>query len=148
MSERNDDLLHKANRGNVYLAGRYATHPEMQTRRDDLNQLGYYVTSRWINGGHEWVGVPDEEMPVELGRRFAQEDLLDMNAADIVICFTEEPRTKMGWGGRHVEFGWAVARGKAVAVVGPRENVFYCLGGIAHFDTWQECLDWLMVKYV
>ena len=52
-------------------------------------------------------------------------------AADAVIIFTEIPNTILATGGRHVEFGLALAQGKRVIivspVVSPRENVFHYL---------------------
>ena len=41
-------------------------------------------------------------------------------AADAVITFTEIPNTILATGGRHVEFGLALAQAKRVIVVGPR----------------------------
>jgi hypothetical protein len=124
----------------VYLAARYSRHTEMQDYRSQLEPLGYRVTSRWIDGGHEWVGTPDEEMPLEVGIGFAYEDLEDLNAAEIVICFTEEPRATATRGGRHVEFGYALAKGMEIIVVGYRENVFYTVPAIKFFETWEEAL--------
>ena len=48
-------------------------------------------------------------------------------AADAVIVFTEMPNSVLATGGSHVEFGLALAQGKRVIVVGPRENVFHYL---------------------
>jgi hypothetical protein len=48
-------------------------------------------------------------------------------AAEMVISFTGGG----GKGGRHVEFGLAVAAGKRLVVIGPRENVFHCLPGVS-----------------
>lgn len=147
VSDRNTALLTRKNRGNVYLGSRYSRAEEMRGYREAINAAGYYVTPRWIDGDHEWVTVPDEKMPVEVGRMFAQEDLLDLGMADVAIFFTEEPGSPgRGRGGRHVEFGWALARFKTIAVVGPRENVFYCVRGVHQFDTWEECLIWLTTR--
>ena len=60
-------------------------------------------------------------------------------AADAVIIFTEIPNTILATGGRHVEFGLALAQGKRVIIVGPRENVFhYLLPGSQVFVTWNK----------
>lgn len=47
-------------------------------------------------------------------------------------------------GERHVEFGIALASGKKCVVIGPAENVFYCLEGVERFDTWNEALRFLI----
>jgi nucleoside 2-deoxyribosyltransferase len=42
-----------------------------------------------------------------------------------VISFTFPRGTPSTGGGRHVEFGYALAKGKRVVVIGERENVFH-----------------------
>jgi len=62
-------------------------------------------------------------------------------AADAVIVFTEIPNAVLATGGSHVEFGLALAQGKRVIVVGPRENVFhYLLPDSQIFATWNKAL--------
>jgi hypothetical protein len=126
----------------AYLASRYSRHPEMREMRADLERLGIAVTSRWINGDHQ---ISDDGLPAEAKaadrQRFAVEDWEDLMAADVVISFTEKPRSATNSrGGRHVEFGAALAAGKRVIVVGWRENVFHCLPQVEFFETWGECL--------
>lgn len=111
----------------IYLAARYSRHPEMQTYRAALEALGYVVTSRWINGDHMMAEEGSPEAKHDERIRFAREDMDDLMAADIVIAFAEEPRKTTGRGGRHVEFGMALAAGKRVLAASWRENVFFCL---------------------
>src|SRR5260370_22529594 len=69
----------------------------------------------------------------------ARQDCEDLMAADAVIIFTEIPNTILATGGRHVEFGLALAQGKRVIIVGPRENVFhYLLPDSQIFATWNK----------
>jgi nucleoside 2-deoxyribosyltransferase len=71
----------------------------------------------------------------------ARQDCEDLMAADAVIIFTEIPNTILATGGRHVEFGLALAQGKRVIIVGPRENVFhYLLPDSQIFATWNKAL--------
>jgi hypothetical protein len=126
----------------VYLAARYSRHPEMQGYRSELEAMGFEVTSRWINGDHQ---VP-EDVQAEARQaervRFATEDVEDLMAAEIVIAFAEKPRTTTTRGGRHVEFGIALATGKRIISVGWRENVFYCLPQVEHCPGgWDEVKD-------
>lgn len=130
----------------VYLASRYSRHVEMQGYRDELAEHGIEVTSRWINGGHEWVNVPDEDMPVSVGEDFAIEDLEDLIAADVVVNFTEPPKASPSRGGRHVEFGYALGQGMEIVVVGHRENVFHCLAQVVFCETWDEAKNWLIAE--
>lgn len=48
---------------------------------------------------------------------------------------------KASRGGRHVEFGMAIALGKRAIVVGSQENVFHLLPGVEVYATWEACLD-------
>lgn len=124
----------------IYLASRYSRHPEMRAVRDDLKAIGHEVTSRWIEGDHEMLeGVSTQAHDLER-IRYAEEDSDDLRAADCVIAFTEEPRTTATRGGRHVEFGMALALGKQIIAVGYRENVFYCLPDVEFYPSWQEAL--------
>jgi nucleoside 2-deoxyribosyltransferase len=127
----------------VYLASRFSRFDELNGYKQELAKLDVEVTSRWLNGGHEWVGTADEDIPVEAQAGFASQDLEDIDAADLVICFTEAMNSPYTRGGRHVEFGYALAKGKAIIVVGHRENVFYCLSyeNIYFCETWAEAVE-------
>lgn len=132
--ETNDQAL-------VYLAARYSRREELCRYRADLQALGFHCTSRWLNGNHQIDdrGLSSEAQAGER-TRFAQEDWDDLSAAGTCISFTEPPRASNSRGGRHVEYGAALALGHRCIVVGPAENVFHCLPGIDRYDTWQECL--------
>jgi hypothetical protein len=132
----------------IYLAARYSRREEMLRYAGHLRVLGHTVTSRWIKGGHQ---ISDDELGTnaradELGRRYAYEDLEDLQNADLCIFFTEQPRSMNSRGGRHVEFGIAWANQISCSIVGPKENVFHCLPGIQQFETWPECLAALKVR--
>ncbi len=127
----------------VYLAARYVRRDEMVGHARELTVMGYEVTSRWINGSHE---LGDHPAAAERAR-LALEDYGDLERADIVLCFTEEPRARLeqpGRGGRHVEMGIALALGKRVVLIGPRENVFHHLPQAQHHEDW---LGWLTAGY-
>lgn len=120
----------------VYLAARYSRAAQLREARADLLAEGYEVTSRWIDGGHELTKEGSTEAHQSERTRFAVEDMSDCMAADWVISFTEEPRKTTTRGGRHVEFGMALAAGKRVTVIGYRENVFHCLPQVEFFESW------------
>lgn len=142
--EQNLQMVRGAQHHRVYLCARYSRHQEMQHKRDQLNARGVAVTSRWIDGDHEWVGTPDHEMPLEIGARFAREDLTDLQMADMLVMFGEPPDAEGRMrGGRHVEFGYALSYGIKTILIGPRENVFTALPEVHHFDTWDDYLAWM-----
>ncbi len=126
----------------IYLASRYGRRKELIGYRSTLIAIGFKVTSRWLDGNHQ---VSDDGLSSEGSKeereRFAREDWEDLRAASIFLTFTEPPRSTASRGGRHVEFGAAVAYEKWCMVVGPRENVFHCLPQVDVFDTWIKCVD-------
>jgi len=135
----------------VYLAARYSRRLELCSYRSDLEDLGHKITSRWLNGSHQIddKGVPigdDGERRFEMGdpalshwrEHFATEDVADVLAAEMLIAFTEEPRSGNSRGGRHVELGIAIGAGKNVVVIGPRENVFCWLPQVDWHGSWAE----------
>ena len=128
----------------VYLAARFSRLEELLGYKAELETHGIAVTSRWLLGGHEWVGVPDEEIPAEQNGVFARIDLDDIDAADMIVCFTEEPGSPYSRGGRHVEFGYALAKGKPPLLVGHLENIFCCLPEVGLVETWPDALASLL----
>ena len=118
----------------IYLAARYSRMEELRGYADELVAAGHVVTSRWINGGN---GIPETADVDMESQRFALEDYRDLSAADTVISWTEPPRVEStARGGRHVEFGLALAMGKRLLVVGPRENLFHTMPNVHQFDEW------------
>lgn len=128
----------------IYLAARYSRATQLRGVRTDLEKLGHTVTSRWIDGGHELSKEGSDEASQKERTRFAQEDWMDLLQAECVISFTEEPRKTNTRGGRHVEFGAALATGKRCLVIGHRENVFHCLPQVEWFSDW-PCA-WFMLR--
>lgn len=138
-------------KGRVYLAARYSRREELCVYRKQLQDIGFRVQARWLDGKHQIAdnGTPigdNGEALVEsnhpdadiLRSKFAQDDLEDVAGADIVISFTEPPRSNANRGGRHVEYGIALATNKRVIVVGYRENIFHWLPCVEFCRTWEE----------
>lgn len=124
----------------IYLASRYSRLVELCEYKSILEALyAVEVTSRWLLGNHQ---VDDaglsQEAKAEERERFAVEDFEDLMAADCVMSFTETPRSTNSRGGRHVEFGMALAAGKRCIVIGPRENVFHCLPNVEWYKDFGE----------
>jgi len=115
----------------IYLAARYSRNAEMRELAAYIRARGDEVTSRWIDGSHEVGDVATDGDR----QRLAQEDWDDLFRADAVICFSETPRSNNSRGGRHVEFGIALALRKPIYVVGPKENVFHYMPAVTHFPS-------------
>ena len=142
----------------VYLAARYSRRLELCEYRSDLQSRGLTVTSNWLDGPRQRaiagqvLGERDEAVieaggdspeSVELRRLCAEQDTKDVMAADTFVTFTELPDAKAGRGGRHVEFGMALALGLRIVVIGPVENVFHALPEVERVGSWTEALGLL-----
>lgn len=140
----------------IYLAARYKRRLELCEYRKQLIGMGHDVQARWLHGGHQISdkGVPigdggealveatggHSEEGAHLRAKFANDDWEDVTGADLVINFTEPPRAEANRGGRHVEFGIALALGKRVMVIGHRENLFHWLPQVEFYEWWEEAL--------
>ena len=120
----------------VYLAARYSRIDEINGCARELEAAGHEVTAAWLYGpsrnGETANGTPAsiEARPVALS------DYTGVGLCDVLVSFTETPRSHASRGGRHVEFGLALAWGKRVILVGPRENVFHAMPQVQHFPRW------------
>lgn len=123
----------------IYMAGRFARRDEFVGYIPLLEEAGHVNSARWLTDETNM-----EEADTEARRRFAIIDMEDVAKSDAVIAFTEEPGVEGGSrGGRHVEFGAAIAMNKLATIVGPRENVFHFLPGLERFDTIEEAIEFL-----
>jgi nucleoside 2-deoxyribosyltransferase len=122
----------------IYLAARYSRRDELCKYRAILESKGHQVTSRWLQGGHEITKEGSTQAAQEARTRFAQEDWDDLMQADCCVSFTEEPRKTTTRGGRHVEYGAALAKGMRCIVVGFRENVFHCLPEVEFCEKFED----------
>jgi len=120
----------------VYLAARFSRRHECNALGHILKSHGCTITSRWVKPDCEHVlptGISEQAADHER-QRFALEDVEDVRAANWTISFMEEPRGNSR-GGRHIEFGMAVALGHRLTIIGPRETVFHHLPNVEQFDT-------------
>lgn len=120
----------------VYLSARFARKDELRGYRDALAAAGIQCTARWLDGE-----------PQDLAD-IAAMDREDVLRADVLVAFSEEPVEFSPYpfasrGGRHVEFGMALATGKVCVVVGPREPVFHHARDVRVCATWDECVAML-----
>ena len=142
----------------IYLAARYSRRLELCEYRDEIHRATpHVVKAEWLNGNHQ---ISDDGKPIgetgealvegddgstsakaaALRAKFAQDDFRDVITCDLLIAFSEPPRSNASRGGRHVEFGVALGLAKRVWVVGPRENIFHWLEDVRQFETWEGCL--------
>ncbi len=116
----------------IYLAATWESRERMRGTANILRKLGNIVTSRWLEDQHT-QGTRAE---------CAQIDLDDIDRADAIVLFSVGPRgTKFQGGGRCIEFGYAIAREKALILIGEVESVFHELPQVKQFLTFQAFLD-------
>ncbi len=131
----------------IYLAADLSRREEMRGYWAELNRMGYEVLARYLTAELEFSDdrLPEARSDRAFGatvQRIAVGDLYDIDACDIFVLFTEaHPENLPNRGGRMVEFGYAVAAGKTVWIVGPDENVFCTLPRVLRFEGWDELLD-------
>lgn len=118
----------------VYLAARYSRRNELREYAKRLNDKGVLVTSRWLNE-RKALDTQMSDITPQFSRKTALIDLADINAADAIVFFAEDPLIGTPRGGRHVEFGYGLAKGKRLYVIGPKENVFHFIPGIKHYKS-------------
>lgn len=130
-----------------YIAARFDRGPELaefvNTISDSL--LEAECTATWLlRSLHESLHKPLHEA--------AFDDFNDLLKADVCIFFAESSEVGYNKGGRHVEFGMALALGHEILVVGPKENVFhhayhYPTGTfVRHFEDKESLLEYLRTR--
>ena len=125
----------------VYLAAQYSWKRALQGNAETLDGIGIDSTSRWLQEKYD----PEMTIAGTDGdwAQIARMDLEDIQEADMLIHFTVPETTPTLRGGRHVECGYALALGKQVVIVGPKENIFYHLPEVKQFSCWGDCYQWL-----
>lgn len=131
-----------------YIAARYDRREEMCVYANELRAMGHTVECRWLLGTHQLhpgVEKVDQSTNTRIGDQvpmeaapFALDDFMDLQNAHAIILFTESPESHSKRGGRHVEFGMALAWRKELNIIGPRENVFHCLPNVRQYLTWND----------
>jgi hypothetical protein len=123
----------------IYIAGRYSRKLEFRDYADTLTRRGHHVTSRWLQETASPDAAMGEESPTAYAG-YATVDLEDIDNSDSLLFFSEDPLVGTPRGGRHVEFGYALAGGKFIDVVGPAENIFHYRPMVHHYASFEEYL--------
>jgi nucleoside 2-deoxyribosyltransferase len=100
----------------LYLAGKYSDRELLCTYASQLRANGLYVNSEWLEGAHD-----DKHIDSQI--EYAEADLHDIDNSDIFVMVQNEQIS----GGRNVEFGYALAQGKEIYVIGPPSSIFHHL---------------------
>lgn len=123
----------------IYLASRYSRKDEMRNRAEYLAGFGFTVTSTWLEEKYD-PNIKITDIADDTNRELAAIDLYDIDRSDTLIFFAEDQNNQPPRGGRHVEFGYALARGLDIVVIGVKENIFHYLKPIKVYPDWQTFL--------
>jgi hypothetical protein len=120
----------------IYLAARFTRIDEMRGYADELKEDGHEITASWVYGGEEGLTFSD----------IASLDIADVLRCDTLVKFTEPYGTPVPGGGRHSEWGVALATKKALYLVGPKEQVFDWYPGVIDFPMFKHLRNHLRGK--
>jgi hypothetical protein len=113
----------------IYLAASWPQRKTMRDIADHLQAIGHIVTSTWIySESPKGMDAGDVTADPDRARKGGNRDLSDIRESTMAAIFTDVPSST---GGFHVEYGYALASGKLIAIVGPQPNVFYSLNKIS-----------------
>jgi len=119
----------------IYLCAQFSEQYIMQTWRTILTHAGHNVTSRWLD-----VEEADEKKPSKKVTNAALIDMADIDKAEIIISKTINRGELFTGGGRHIEFGYAFAKGKKLINVGGYESVFHHLPDVVTVPTIEDAI--------
>lgn len=134
----------------VYLAAPYSAKDQITQYAAQLKDLGVGVTSSWLDEPHKPT-TQMHELTHEEHLVYAEQDVLDVCAADAMVFFTDPTKTIVR-AGRHVEFGMVVILNKLrgpmpIYVIGPEyENIFHHLPNVRHFENWEQFVSMLIMS--
>lgn len=118
----------------VYIAAMFGKRAQIRDYHARvLAEAGHEVTARWLT----------EDEPPGSEQASAVKDLADVARADAVVLVTNPVGTKYSGGGRHVEFGYALALGKVCITVGEHETIFQYLPQVTVCSTIGAAVDYL-----
>lgn len=128
----------------IYLAAPYAVRDTVKQLAAELWRVGFVVTSSWLDETHD-IKPGTEGAATDLDdaqvAQHARQDFADIDKSDLFVLWTAEACGAEGGGGRHVETGYALARGIPVVVIGEPENVFHRLdAGVTTVSGWHEAV--------
>lgn len=127
------------NATNLYLAASWSRKNEIADLADNIQRTYpgiFHIVSTWVDEEHEHHSS-QYPYAADYLQSIAIQNAAELDAADVLILFADDPTVPKIGGGKHWEFGYAYARQKTCIIVGLQEHVFYHMPGVFHAD----CLD-------
>lgn len=110
----------------VYLCAPFREQDRARAIANVLRLNKIAICSRWITS-------TEADTP-ESWEKCAQGDLDDVRKAHILMAINPESWREKGTGGRHVEFGYALAMQIPILLYGERTNAFHYLAQVEHLS--------------
>ena len=117
----------------IYIAAPYPWRELAAEYGRHLQDAGHIVTATWL-----WE-AEDDEAP-DKKEQYALLDLADIDRAEALLLISGYRGERAYSGGRHVEFGYALAKGKRCFILGPKEGVFHWLASVQQRDSFEDLL--------
>lgn len=105
----------------VYVAARWEDKAEAAAVANALASEGHEIVSSWLE-------EPDDNKTAldAAGKAMvAQRDLREIAGCQVIVILSYPHMHRDTTGGKHVELGAALVLGKAIVLVGARENIFH-----------------------
>jgi nucleoside 2-deoxyribosyltransferase len=119
----------------VYIAAPYEL-------REQANAVRLLLADRHIVCSSRWIVQDDSAIE---SHEWAQVDLDDIKAADVLVALNPPEFARSGSGGRHVELGYALALDKQILVVGARSNIFHHHHAVTICESIDHAVGWLQL---
>jgi len=120
----------------IYIAASFPRKNEACVLANMLAAMGHKITSRWHSEDSSYATV--EQM-----HNRAKRDYEDLDACNVFVSLTGDNLTH---GGRHAEFGFALAMSKRVILIGEREHVLHWCSGVELYKDVEEFLRYGLIE--
>jgi len=112
-----------------YVAARWDDRDDALLIKKLLEEHGIRVTSTWLtphdNQSMDALKARGPYEVVKEARERAIKDFEDIDESDFIFVYSPRKGFRNATGGKHVELGYAMAKGKVVFLMGERENIFH-----------------------
>lgn len=116
----------------IFLASVFAERGAMRVWRELIENQGHKVTSHWIDSPFK---SDDDATPIELSIA-AEQNVHDIEDCDYFVLDSRLfVQNIYGHGGRHIDFGIALALKKKICLIGTPESPYHLLPPITHHET-------------
>ena len=127
----------------VYLMAPYEAYHQVRDAAERMRAAGIEVVSHWHDKPYRPYGAATNE----LLEKEAETDRGEMDNATHGVAFQiyEKKESRGGW---HSEFGYMLAQGKSMCLIGSRRNVYHFARGVESVPHVEEAIEWLKHEIV